>query len=175
MPESPKPPESPADLEKKMEELQKAEDAEFMKGYSDVSMDDLISKGFVSHVAQIAPGFKIKIRTLKKKEELDIKSKMTNYDGSQMYVMDQINTDTLALAVISINDHELPTEGKKGKDDKETETAFELRKNIISELGDVLCLAMSEEYRALNKALVILVKGSSKNSLARLLLGRESA
>ena len=175
MPESQKPPETPADLENKMEELQKAEDAVFMKGYTDTSMDSLISNGFISHEAEIAKGFKIKLRTLKKREELDVKSKMTNYDGAQLYIMDQINTDTLAKSIISINGIDLPTEDKLDKDGKLVKKAFDSRKDVILDLGDVLCLAMMEEYRALNKALVILIKGSSKNSLGRLLLGRESA
>ena len=175
MPDNPKPPESAADLEIKMEEVQKAEDAIFMKGYPDVSMDSLIANGYIVHEATIATGFKVKMRTLKKKEELEIKSKMTNYDGSQMYVMDQINTDTLAKCVISINGIDLPTDDKKDKSDVVIKTAFESRKEVITELADALTLAMLEEYRALNKALVILIKGSSKNSLGRLLLGRESA
>ena len=175
MPESQKQPEPPVDLDRKMEELQKAEDDAFMKDYQDISMDSLISKGVVSHEVEIAKGFKVKVRTLRKREELEVKSKMTNYDGAQIYVMDQINTDTLVNSVVSINGIDLPTENKVDKDGKLIKTAFEARKDVILDLGDVLCLALMEEYRALNKALVILIKGSSKNSLGRLLLGRESA
>ena len=175
MSESQKLPDSPADIEKKMEDIQKAEDAVFMKGYPDISMDSLIANGYIVHEAEITKGFKIKIRTLKKKEELEIKSKMLHYDGAQMYVIDQINTDTLVKSVISINGIDLPTEDKRGKNDEIIKTAFDSRKEVITELADALTLAMLEEYRALNKALVILIKGSSKNSLGRLLLGRESA
>ena len=175
MPEKAKLPDSPEAIEEKMGELQKAEDAVFMKGYPDISMDSLIANGYIVHEAVITQGFKVKMRTLKKKEELEIKSKMSNYDGSQMYVIDEINTDTLAKCVISINGIDLPTDDKKGKNDEVVKTAFVSRKEVITELADALTLAMLEEYRALNKALVILIKGSSKNSLGRLLLGRESA
>ena len=174
MPESQKPPELPEDFQKKMEELQKAEDNAFMKDYSDVSIDDLISRGFVIHTIEITKGFTVKMRTLKKKEELEVKQRLSTYDGAQMYVVDQINTDTLAFAAMEINGVPLPTAEQKNKEGKSL-TVFEARKEIITELGDVLCLAMIEEYRSLNKALVILVKGSSKNSLARLLLGQERA
>jgi hypothetical protein len=40
-------------------------------------------------------------------------------------------------------------------------------------MSDALVAAIIEEFRELNKALVILIKGSSKNSLARRLLGPE--
>jgi hypothetical protein len=176
MPENPKLLDTQEEVQKKLDEMQKVEDSTFMKKYTDVTMDTLISQGSVIHESEIAPGFKVKLRTLKKKEELEIKERMTQYEGSQMYVIDQINTDTLVKALVSINGIALPTEDKKDpKTDEVIESAFESRKRTITDLPDALCMAMLEEYRALNKALVILIKGSSKNSLARLLLGRESA
>jgi len=165
MAEKPEQPEQ--DFAKQAEDLLKAQDEEFMSAYKDASLDDLIAKGFIAHTVDIAPGFSVKIRTLRKREELEVKERISLYSGSQIYVLDQINVDTLALAVVEINGVPLPTEAK------DKETLIDVRKNRLMDLGDVLCLAMLEEYRSLNKALVILLKGSSKNSLARLLLGRE--
>jgi len=46
-------------------------------------------------------------------------------------------------------------------------------KEKIENLSEALVLEILEEFRNLNRALVILIKGSSKNSLARRLLGQE--
>jgi len=182
MPQSPQPqPQSPKEPEKKtpdqvleeaQTELDKKKDAEFMLGYKDVSMDDLISRGYVSHEVKLTDKFIIKIRTLKKKEELDVKRRLSGYDGAQIYVMDEANVDTLAYAVMEINKELLPIEDQKQKDVVE-KTAFELRKEVIGDLSDAITVALTEELRNLNKALVIMLRGSSKNSLARRLLGQE--
>ncbi|MEN6550195.1 MAG: hypothetical protein ABFE07_29475 [Armatimonadia bacterium] len=165
MPEAAVKIEDPEALQKKMEELQKAEDTVFMKGYQDVSMPDLISRGYILHQAEITPGFTVKLRTLRKREELDVKRRVANYNGAQIYVVDELNVDALAFALVEINGVPQPDPVKE----------FDKAKANIVELPDALVVAILEEYRNLNKALVILVKGSSKNSLARHLLGRESA
>lgn len=158
-------PESLEKLDKTIESLQKAEDEAFMKDYQDVSMADLISKGFLCHKVKIAEGFEVKIRTLRKREELEIKRRISDYNGAQMYVVDELNVDALVYALVEINGVPQPDPVKE----------FEKAKSSILDLPDGLVVAALDEYRALNKALVILVKGSSKNSLARHLLGRESA
>lgn len=153
------------DLKAKLEEMQKAEDEAFMKAYQDVSVDDLITKNFLVHEAEIMKGFNVKIRTLRKSEELDVKRRVSEYDGAQMYVVDQLNVDALTYSLMEINGSPLPEVPEK----------FDDAKKLISDLPDAVVVAILEEYRNLNKALVILMRGSSKNSLARLLLGRESA
>jgi len=135
-------------------------DKKFMEDYGDISMDDLISKGYVQHVFEVTEGLDITIRTLRKKEELDIKKRIGEYDGAQIYVLDETNTNTIAYCVMEINGEPLPD-------------GFEDRRKAIDDLSDVICVAIIDEFRSLNKALVILLKGSSKNSLARRLLGPE--
>lgn len=147
-------------VEEMMAKAQKAEDDKFMEDYDDVVMDELISMGYVSHTFDIVEGFSFKIRTLKKKEELDIKKRISNYEGAQIYVLDESNTNTIAYCLVEINGSELPDD-------------FEKRREIVEDLSDVVTVAIIDEFRDLNKALVVLIKGSSKNSLARRLLGPE--
>jgi hypothetical protein len=153
-------------------EIDKKLDETFMLGYKDVSMDDLISRGYVAHLVKLTDKYTFKIRTLKKKEELDVKKRLASYDGAQIYVMDEANVDTLTYAVLEINGEPLPLEDEKEKDEVK-KTAFDIRKEIVIELSDAIAIALTEELRDLNKALVILLRGSSKNSLARRLLGPE--
>lgn len=167
MPEEKPDPKVPdVDLQKKLEEMQKAEDEAFMKGYQDASLEDLISKNYISHKVEVVKGLTMTIRTLRKKEELFVKGRIASYNGAQMYVVDQINTDTLVYAIVDINGVSLPGPLPE---------KFDQAKEQLSELSDAVLIAAMEEYRNLNKALVILARGSSKNSLARHLLGRESA
>lgn len=154
--------------EEKMEELQKLEDDDFMKGYPGLSLNDLIMKGFLEHTVKITDNFEVKLRSLKKKEELDIKRRIATYDGVQMYVLDQVNVDTLCYALMEIN-------GAVLADTFESEEDFETKKGKIENLPEAIVLEILEEFQRLNRALVILIKGSSKNSLARRLLGQEFA
>ena len=86
---------------------------------------------------------------------------MADYDGVHLYVLDETNANTLTYALTEINGTLLPEE-------------FEKRREVIDEMADPLIIAMFDEYRDLNKAFVILLKGSSKNPLTRRLLGPES-
>ena len=165
-PPTPAPPKPDPVVEQTMEELQKQEDEEFMKEYEGLNFDDLIMKGYLEHAIDVTDSFQIKLRTLKKKEELDIKKRIASYDGVQMYVLDQVNVDTLCYALMEINSDPMQTTF-------ETDEEFATKKARIEDLSEALVLEMLEEFRKLNRALVILIKGSSKNSLARRLLGQE--
>jgi len=148
------------DLESVINKADEDLDKEFMSEYSDVSIDDLIVNGFISHTAKIFDGFAVKIRTLTKKEEIDVKRKISEYDGVQIYIMDETNLNTLVYAIEEINGVPLPEK-------------FEDRKDMLLNQSDTVMVAISDAFRDLNKALIILIKGSSKNSLAHRLLGRE--
>jgi hypothetical protein len=167
--EAPEPEEKPQTDLDVAEEFQELSDEEFMKGYEDITVDDVIVNGYVEKKVDLTKNFSFKVRTLKKKEELDLKRRISDYDGVQMYVLDEINVDTLAFAVTEINGTpmaELPSDPDKRKE------AIDKRKDVIGELSEAVTLSMIEEFRKLNKALVILLKGSSKNFLARRLLGQ---
>ena len=181
MPQNPQPP-LPKEPDKKTPDQELAElqaeadrksDEKFMLGYKDVSMDDLVSKGYVCHEVKMTEKLVIKLRTLKKKEELDVKKRLPSYEGAQIYVMDEAIADTLAYSIIEINKELLPTEDKKQRDGTIEKYAFDMRKEIVCDLPDAIAVALTEELRNLNKALIIMLRGSSKNSLARRLLGQE--
>jgi len=149
------------EAQKILDEVQAESDAEFMERYTDVDMNELIMQGYVSHTAEICKDFSVTLRTLKKKEELDIKDRISGYEGVSMYILDQTNANTLAYCIMELNGTGLPDD-------------FDKRREIIDNLSDVITVAILDEFRDLNKALVIMLKGSSKNSLARRLFGQES-
>jgi len=152
-------PEIPS-LEEMTEAARAKADAAFMKDYEDVRVDDLISLGYVRHTFQVVEGLDITIRTLRKKEELDIKKRIGEYNGAHVYILDETNSNTLGYCILEINGEPLPKE-------------FVDRREIVDNLSDVVAVDIIDKFRDLNKALVILMKGSSKNSLARRLLGPE--
>ena len=148
------------DLESMIKESDEDADKKFMEDYRDITIDDLIVNGCISHEANIFEGFVVKIRTLTKKEEISVKRKISEYDGVQIYIMDETNLNTLVYAIEEINGSPLPEK-------------FEEKKEILLKQSDTVMVAISDAFRDLNKALIILIKGSSKNSLAHRLLGRE--
>ena len=153
-----------------LDSMVKEADIKFMEQYEDVTMDDLIMKGYVEHTAEIAPGFTVKVRTLRKREELDIKRRVSDYEGIQLYIMDQANTNTMTYALMELNGTELP---ELEADSDDFDESFHKKRSIILDLSDAVVVAIREEFKNLTKALVILLKGSSKNYLARHLLGQE--
>jgi len=136
------------------------EDKEFMRGYADITSDSLIMNGYVSHVVEVNDSISYKIRTLRKREELDVKKRIGEYDGANMYVFDETNVNTAAYCLMEINGEPLPEE-------------FVDKREAVVDLPDTLVVDILDEFRDLNKALIIMLKGSSKNSLARRLVGPE--
>lgn len=135
-------------------------DAEFMKDYADISLDELIATGYVTHIAKIADRISVELRTLKKAENMQVDKNVITYEGSNLYVMNEASLDTLTFSVQKINGKPI---GEKAEE----------KKKHLANLAEVIVQAVWEEFRKLNKATAILLKGSSKNSLTRRLVGPE--
>lgn len=133
-------------------------DEEFMADYKDVSLDELIVSGYVTHTAKIHDKIVVELRSLKKIENMRVDKNAVSYQGSNAYVLNEISLDALSISVQSINGKSI---GDKLQD----------KKKYLANLAEVIIQAIWDEYRKLNKATAVLLMGSSKNSLTRRLVG----
>ena len=155
---------SMAESMRAMEEMKAKEDAAFMKKYEDLNVTELVMTGSVSHEVEIA-GQKFSLKTLVDEENEAIEAElsgMLNEEGTkaQTHVAALIRRHILARSLVSMNGHSL------GADASE-------RYEKLKTMSMPILLLLHEEYRSLNKAISILLTGSSGNSLERLLIGRE--
>lgn len=134
-------------------------DEEFMEEYNELDVGELIVKGYITHTAEIIPGFNVTLRTLKKGESLEVDKRASLYRGVGQYIINEIALDALAISVQSINGRPL------GEDVEE-------KKARLGGLAEVVVMELWEQYKNLQKASVILLKGDSDNPLARRLLGQ---
>ena len=150
-----------ATIQKEIEEAQKKADDAFMEDYQDIELSELLANGYVRHTIEIAEGLKVILRTLTEDDDLDISKKMEDSSGTQHYVGEMISRHTLAKSIVAMNDR--PFAG----DEQE---AFEK----IGKMGKVVKLAIYEEFQNLGRAVTMLIKGKSGNSLERRLIGPAS-
>lgn len=147
-----------------LEEMRAKEDARFMEEYKDLRISELVTTGRVSHEVEIAEQ-KFVLRTLIDEENEAIEAELSGMlsgEGTmaQTHVAALIRRHILARSLVSMNGHPLG------------DTAAE-RYEKLKSWAMPLLLLLHEDYRELNKAIAILLTGSSGNSLERLLIGRE--
>ncbi len=146
------------------EQMKMEEDAEFMKKYQDLDMDELVVTGKLSHKATIAKQ-EFVIKTLTDAESEAVEEELSSMINSerpmaQTHVAALIRRHVLARSLVSVNGESL---GESPKD----------RYDRLKAMAMPILLLLHEEYRSLNKAVAILLTGSSGNSLERLLIGPE--
>lgn len=162
---------SPAEPEKEegtaseeWEKLKKEQDDAFMAGY-DFNMNELVLTGRVSHSFKVTDACTFEIQTLTEEENIQIEAELTEMINSEKrmaasHVSAKIRRHLLARAIRTMNGQEF------GADVAE-------RFQKIGPMSGPLVLHVHTEYRKLNKAVSILLTGSSGNSLERLLIGQE--
>lgn len=151
-----------SDMEKtqeQIEELRKKKDEIFMSRYEDIEREQLIVSGYITHTEKIMDGFEVTIRTLKEQEDLDISQEMLDTQGTQHFITETISRHVLARSVVAINGTPF------GSDVDE-------RFEKIGEWAKAIKLSVYQEVLDLNKAVGIIIKGHSGNSLEPLLIGR---
>ncbi len=142
-------------------QLREKEDALFMESYQDLKGEELIAMGYVSHEVEIMEGLKVKIRTVTEEEDLAVSKEAYELVGNAHFVSESISRMVLARALVTINGVEFGTD-------------VEDRFKKIGKFGKAIKLSIFEEWRKMNKALTIKIKGYSGNSLEHLLIGRDS-
>lgn len=148
-----------AEVQEELEKVRAIEDKAFMSRYEDVEKEQLIVSGYVTHEAEIMEGFKVTIRTLKEQEDLDVSQALMDVQGTQHFVAETISRHILARSVVAINGAPFG----KSVDDR-----FEK----IGDWAKAIKLSVYQELLELNKAVGIMIKGHSGNSLEPLLIGR---
>jgi hypothetical protein len=162
---------SPEELEAEAEAIQEAEDAEFMKDFDGLTVDELISSGFSSYRVDIHEKFQVRLRTLRQVESIDVDKRSVEYNGSNAYFLNSIIADLLTYAIMEINGAQKPlSDSDIGTE--EFEASFQKKRKQIMSLSDVIIGAIHDEWKRLQKASIILVKGGSNGPLARRLLGQ---
>lgn len=146
------------------EKLKKEQDDAFMADY-DLNMNELILTGRVSHLFKIADTCEFGIQTLTEEENIQIEAELTGMINSEermaaSHVSANIRRHLLARAIRTMNGQEFGTDVAE-------------RFQKIGPMSGALILHIHTEYRKLNKAVSILLTGSSGNSLERLLIGQE--
>lgn len=122
-----------------------AEDKEFMGDYEDITIDDLISHGFVTHKVKIGEKISAEIRTLKSAEDKSLGAKSVEYKGPEGMKRAESGDDTLELSLISFG-----------------ETVFASPKEVrvfIDGQSIAIKTLLLQEFVKLNKALSILLRG----------------
>jgi len=146
------------EVQEKMDEIRKKQDEEFMEKYN-IKGEELITSGYVTYTAKILDGFEVTLRTLKEQEDLNVSKSMLDTQGTQHFIVETISRHVLSYAVVAING--VPF----GKSEDE-------RFEKIGEWAKAIKLSVYQEHLDLNKAVGILIKGHSGNSLEPLLIGR---
>ncbi len=146
------------------EQMKMEEDARFMKKYQDLDIDELVVTGRLSHKATIAKQ-EFVLRTLTDAESEAVEEELSSMINSerpmaQTHVAALIRRHVLARSLVSMNGESL---GESPMD----------RYARLKDMAMPILLLLHEEYRGLNKAVAILLTGSSGNSLERLLIGPE--
>lgn len=145
---------SDEELKKKIED----EDIEFMKGYDDISIDELISKGYVEHEIKIGEKITAVIRTLTSSEDKDISKKFGDYEGNNNYITSEHTDNILSKALVSFGSKEFSSE--------EEARAF------LGSQSVAIKTYLNQEHVGLLKAVAILLKGpGAENPLIRPLTG----
>lgn len=147
-----------APLKQAMDEIKKKEDDLFMAEYQDVKPEELIATGSVSHTVSFL-GMEIVLRTITEDEDLAVSKQIYGTEGTAHFISESISRRILSHCIVSINGVEF------GSDPED-------RFKKIGKMGKAIKLKLYEELLDLNKAVAILVTGSSGNSLERLLTGR---
>lgn len=150
-----------AAIQKEIDEAQKKADDAFMEKYQDIELSELLASGYVRHTIEIAEGLKVVLRTLTEDDDLDISKKMEDSPGTQHYVSEMVSRHTLAKSIVAMNDRPFAND---------EEEAFEK----IGKMAKVVKLAIYEEFQGLGRAVTMLIKGKSGNSLERRLIGPAS-
>ena len=148
-------------LKEVADKIRDKEDALFMKKYQDLEGAELIAMGYVTHVVEIMEGFVLKLRTITEDEDLEISKEAYDLVGNAHFVSESLSKMILARAIVEVNGVPFGTDVKD-------------RFKRIGKFAKALKLDAYEEYRMLNKALSIKLKGHSGNLLERLLIGRDS-
>lgn len=151
-------------------ERQKQEDIEFMKGYSDVTFEDLVGLGYVTHTVSFPSDKKAVIRSLTDREDKDLAILLGEYRGSQALVVAENGDDVLARSLVSFSGIEF---GNIFINDKEKYKAGIVKaKEFIERQSVAVKMMLIQEYQSLNKAVAILLKGPGpSNPLIRPLSG----
>lgn len=156
------PPQDP-DLDGKdpTEKFREELDKEFMKPYADVDLSMIVS-GYVTHTVEVIPNFKVELRTLREEEDLEVSKivsdKFAEFKGTAHYVNENTSRYILARAIIKINGNDF------GSDNND-------RFEKIGKFAKVIKVALWEEWENLNRAVTIMMRGHSGNSLERRLIG----
>lgn len=152
------------ETEVNFEQMKMEEDAEFMKKYQDLDIDELVVTGKLSHKATVAKQ-EFVLKTLTDAESEAVEEELSSMINSerpmaQTHVAALIRRHVLARSLVSMNGESI---GKTPKD----------RYDRLKSMAMPILLLLHEEYRSLNKAVAILLTGSSGNALERLLIGPE--
>ncbi len=162
----PQEPQEGKDLEarKVLEEIKRKEDEEYMADYN-LDMSELLMTGRLTHTFTIGDACEVEIQTLTEDENLAIEaeiSEMINQDQtlSRTHVSTLVRRHTLARSLKSMNGVEYGA-------------SAEARFGKLGSMGSSMVLYIYGEYRKLNRAVSILLTGSSGNSLEHQLIGPE--
>lgn len=150
------------DMEK---EEQSKKDEQFMEKYQGLNINELILTGRLSHTFNLSDDCIFEIQTLTENENIEIESELTGMINSEQqmassHVSANIRRHILARSIKEMN-------GQSFGDSAQT------RFEKIGNMSAPLVLHIHMEYRKLNRAVSILLTGSSGNPLERLLIGRE--
>lgn len=148
-------------LKEVADQIREKEDALFMAKYEDLDGAQLVATGYVTHVVEIMEGFVLKLRTVTEDEDLEISTEAYDLVGNAHFINESISKMVLARAIVEVNGIPFGTDVPD-------------RFKRVGKFGKILKLAAFDEWRMLNKALSIKIKGHSGNSLERLLIGRDS-
>ena len=86
--------------DEELEEKVKKDDDEFMKKYSDCTVDDLFTYGYIMHTVEMPGDHKAVLRTLLSGEDKAIAEKLGKYSGANVYVKAENADDILQYALI---------------------------------------------------------------------------
>ncbi len=145
-------------------ELRRKEDEKFMSKYT-LNISEFLVTGRLTHTFKIGGVCEVEIQTLIEDENLAIEAEfsgMINQEQSfaTSHVSATIRRHTLARSIKSMNGVEYGAN-------------VEARFEKLGSMGSPMVLYIHGEYRKLNKAVSILLTGSSGNSLERQLIGLE--
>jgi len=144
--------------DEKLRDKIKEEDEKFIKKYSDIKMSDLFTFGYVMHTIDVHGDVKAVIRTLKSKEDRELARRLNGYEGTKMYVYAANGDDILEYALMKFGDLEFREPGSARK--------------FMEDQSMAVKLLLVQEFRQLNKALAIFLKGpGTENPLVTPLAG----